>query len=60
VILRALAVWCLLLVLAVLNGGAPWAELLVDYDLSRGRIWIAVLIVTLFAPMWTTRLRGLI
>lgn len=126
---RALAVWCLLLVLAVLNGGArdawltprlgdpvgraistlllcalillttgltigwirpttrgaalgvgalwaalmlafefgvghyglgkPWEELLVDYDVSRGRIWIAVLVVTLCAPWWTARLRGL-
>lgn len=36
-----------------------WAELLGDYDLSRGRIWVAVLVVVLFAPLWTTRLRGL-
>jgi hypothetical protein len=127
--LRALAVWCLLLILAVLNGGVrdtwisprlgdplgratstlmlcgliflatwltigwirptsrdpalgvgalwvvltlafefgaghygfgkAWPELLADYDLRRGRIWIAVLIVTLFAPLWAARLRGL-
>ncbi len=129
-ILRALAVWCLLLVLAVLNGGArdawlsprlgdpigraistlllcgliflatwltipwirpatngealgvgalwlaltlafefgvghygfgkPWPELFADYDLRRGRIWMAVLVVTLFAALWTARLRGLL
>jgi hypothetical protein len=129
-ILRALAVWCLLVVLAVLNGGVrdiwlsprlgdpigrgistlalcalillaswatiewigpatrrdtivvgamwlaltlvfefgvghyglgkPWRELLADYDLSRGRIWIAVLVVTLFAPSWAARLRGIV
>jgi hypothetical protein len=128
VIARALAVWCLLLVLAVLNGGVrdtwlspalgdpvgrrissillslvilfatwltigwigpttarqavavgalwvgltlafefgvghygfgnPWAELLADYDLRRGRIWILVLLTTLLAPLLTlTRAR---
>jgi hypothetical protein len=39
--------------------GKPWPELLADYDLSRGRIWALVLIVTLLAPLWTARLRGL-
>ena len=39
--------------------GRSWGELLADYDLTRGRIWIAVLIVTLFAPLWTARSRGL-
>jgi hypothetical protein len=37
----------------------PWTELLADYDLRRGRIWIVVLVVTLLAPLWTARLRGL-
>ena len=40
--------------------GKPWPELLADYDLRRGRIWMAVLVVTLFAPLWTARLRGLL
>jgi len=40
--------------------GKPWPVLLADYDLRRGRIWMAVLVVTLFAPWWTARLRGLI
>src|SRR5215204_2546888 len=29
----------------------PWAVLLQEYDLSRGRIWVAVLVVVLFAPL---------
>jgi len=37
----------------------PWPELLADYDVRRGRIWIAVLVVTFFAPLWMARLRGL-
>lgn len=38
----------------------PWPALLEDYDLSRGRIWVAVLVVVLLAPLWTARLRGLL
>jgi hypothetical protein len=30
--------------------GTPWAELLADYDLSRGRIWVLVPIATAAAP----------
>lgn len=40
--------------------GKAWSELLADYDPRRGRIWVAVLVVTLFAPLWTGRLRGTI
>jgi hypothetical protein len=40
--------------------GKGWSELLADYDLRRGRIWIAVLLVTLLAPLWTARLRGIV
>ena len=36
----------------------PWAELLADYDLRRGRIWIAVLVVTFVAPSWVAGWRG--
>jgi hypothetical protein len=39
--------------------GKPWAVLLEDYDLRRGRIWIAVLLMVLVAPLWTARLKGL-
>jgi hypothetical protein len=37
----------------------PWAALLADYDLSRGRIWILVLVATLLMPLWLARERGL-
>ncbi len=40
--------------------GKSWSELLADYDLRRGRIWLVVLLVTLLAPLWTARLRGLV
>jgi len=40
--------------------GKPWAVLLEDYDVTKGRIWIAVLIVTLLAPLLTARLKGLL
>jgi hypothetical protein len=30
--------------------GTPWTELLADYDLSRGRIWVLVPIATVLAP----------
>jgi hypothetical protein len=37
----------------------PWTELLADYDVRRGRIWVVVLVATLLAPWWTARHRGL-
>lgn len=40
--------------------GTPWAVLVEDYDLSRGRIWIAVLVMVLIAPLWTARLKGVL
>ena len=40
--------------------GKDWAVLLEDYDLSRGRIWVVVLIVVLLAPLWTAHMRGLL
>jgi hypothetical protein len=40
--------------------GKDWAVLPEDYDLSRGRIWVAVLIVVVLAPLWTARMRGLL
>jgi len=38
--------------------GKPWPVLLADYHLLRGRIWVLVPIVTLFAPLWAWRLRS--
>jgi hypothetical protein len=40
--------------------GKSWSALLEDYDLSRGRIWVAVLVTVLLAPLWTARMRGLL
>ena len=34
-----------------------WEALLADYDLTRGRIWILVLITTFGAPAWAARHR---
>ena len=31
--------------------GKPWQELLADYNLFAGRIWVMVLIVTLMTPI---------
>jgi hypothetical protein len=36
--------------------GKAWSELLADYDLRHGRVWLAVLVVTLLAPLWAVRL----
>ncbi len=38
----------------------PWGDLLEDYNLLRGRIWIVVLPALLLAPLWTARMRGLL
>jgi hypothetical protein len=32
--------------------GNSWEKLFTDYNLLRGRVWILVLIATLFAPAW--------
>jgi len=40
--------------------GKPWAALLEDYDLTRGRIWVAVLLAVLLAPLYAARLKGII
>lgn len=38
--------------------GRSWAELFADYDVSKGRVWILVLIATALAPYVTARMRG--
>lgn len=38
-------------------GGRSWGELLADYDLTSGRVWVLVLIATALAPYLVTRLR---
>jgi peptidoglycan/LPS O-acetylase OafA/YrhL len=36
----------------------PWREILGDYNVLRGRLWILVLIVTLIAPAAAAALKG--
>lgn len=38
----------------------PWPELLVDYDIAKGRIWVLVPIVTVLAPWLMAKARGLL
>lgn len=38
----------------------PWPELLYDYNVMQGRIWVLVPIVTLLAPWLMAKMRGLI
>lgn len=37
----------------------PWTALLEDYDITRGRIWVLVLLVVLFAPLLSGRAQRL-
>lgn len=37
--------------------GHPMDELLLDYDLFRGRLWLLVLATTFFAPLIAARIR---
>jgi hypothetical protein len=39
--------------------GKPWSTVLADYNVLQGRVWVLVPIVTLFAPLWARRARGL-
>jgi purine-cytosine permease-like protein len=40
--------------------GKSWSDLLADYDVLAGRIWILVLVVTATSPLLTARLRHVI
>lgn len=39
--------------------GTSWDKLLTDYNVFRGRVWVAVLIVILLGPLCMGRLRGI-
>ena len=39
--------------------GTPWPELLADYNMARGRVWIFVLLTTTVAPALAAYARGL-
>ena len=36
----------------------PWGDLLADYNLAAGRVWILVPAVTLLSPEWARRFRS--
>ncbi|MCO5167911.1 MAG: hypothetical protein M9894_16325 [Planctomycetes bacterium] len=38
--------------------GRTWADLLGEYDVRRGRLWVLVPILTALAPLWAGRARG--
>ena len=40
--------------------GTPWPELLADYNVARGRIWVLVLLTTAVAPALAAHARGLL
>jgi hypothetical protein len=40
--------------------GAPWPQLLADYNVLRDRIWVLVLATTALAPWLTARSHGLL
>ena len=37
--------------------GHPWERLLADYDITRGRLWVLVLLSELLAPLAMSRVR---
>jgi len=56
------ALWLVLTLLfeasfALLVMGHPLDELLGDYDIFRGRLWLIVLTTTLFAPLLASKMR---
>lgn len=40
--------------------GTPWRQLLADYNVLAGRVWILVLVTTVFAPLLTARTGNLL
>ena len=38
-------------------GGKPWGELLADYNILEGRLWILVVVTTLCAPALAGRIK---
>lgn len=40
--------------------GTRWTQLLADYNLARGRIWVLVLLTTTITPLLAAHARGLL
>jgi hypothetical protein len=38
----------------------PWNELLADYDVLSGRMWVLVLVTTTLAPLLTANMRHVV
>jgi hypothetical protein len=62
---RVGALWLLLVLLFEFGFGhfiarKSWPELLTDYDLLRGRVWVLVLVTTAAAPYLMARARRLL
>jgi hypothetical protein len=58
------AFWLVLTLLFEFGAGhylshKPWAEVLADYNVLRGRIWVLVPFVTFCAPLWAGHARDL-
>ena len=61
---RVGALWLVLVLLFEFGFGhfiarKSWPELLTDYDLLRGRVWVLVLVTTAVAPYLMARARRL-
>lgn len=41
-------------------GHHSWPEMLADYNVLKGRVWLFVPLITLLAPWWMAKLRGLL
>ena len=37
-----------------------WAEMLADYNVFAGRVWVLVPIITFLAPWWMAKMRGIL
>jgi len=38
--------------------GKPWSTVLADYNVRKGRLWVLVLVTTLFGPWIASRILG--
>lgn len=41
-------------------GRHTWPEMLAEYNVLKGRVWVLVLITTLLAPWWMAKVRGML
>lgn len=41
-------------------GHHTWSEMLADYNVLKGRVWVVVPIITFLAPLWMAKMRDLL